>query len=168
MISQEIVITVTEDKPRVRRDTVSQLQRWQAQTRATLQTQPGSPKYPIRWTSERQRKFVMAKLRREGNLPYRRTGKLVAQWAVDVDIDQITRRERFFIALLNFLAKVTAATAPTPPASDVIVRIANPSPVEQYVTGIHQQGFHKDTGWYQSGVVLDTAVQQVEGILTDL
>lgn len=35
-----------------------------------------------RWTSERQRKFVMAKLRRENNLPYQRTGGLGKSWSV--------------------------------------------------------------------------------------
>lgn len=38
--------------------------------------------YPLKWRSERQRKFVMAKLRRENNLPYRRTGAMVAAWDV--------------------------------------------------------------------------------------
>lgn len=36
-------------------------------------------RYPIPWTSEKQRRFVMAKLRREG-LPYRRTGKAQTSW----------------------------------------------------------------------------------------
>lgn len=36
--------------------------------------------YPVQWDSERQRRFVMWKLRKENNLPYRRTGKYVAAW----------------------------------------------------------------------------------------
>ena len=45
-----------------------------------LQTAPGPPKYPLKWRSEKQRRFVMAKLRREKNLPYKRTGGLVRGW----------------------------------------------------------------------------------------
>ena len=41
-----------------------------------------SADYPLRWKSERQRKFVMAKLRRDGNLPYQRTGQMSAAWEV--------------------------------------------------------------------------------------
>ena len=37
--------------------------------------------YPLVWRSERQRKFVMAKLRREG-LPYRRTNAMVEAWEI--------------------------------------------------------------------------------------
>lgn len=38
--------------------------------------------YPIDWDSPKQRRFVMAKLRRENNLPYRRTGRYEASWKV--------------------------------------------------------------------------------------
>jgi hypothetical protein len=38
------------------------------------------PRRPITWDSEKQRKFVLAKLRREGNLPYQRTGKTQRGW----------------------------------------------------------------------------------------
>lgn len=49
-----------------------------------LRTQPGPAKKPIEWASDKQRKFVMAKLRRENNLPYRRSGKLSRMWVVEV------------------------------------------------------------------------------------
>lgn len=38
-----------------------------------LTTEPAKPNYPLRWKSARQRRYVMAKLRREDNLPYTRT-----------------------------------------------------------------------------------------------
>jgi len=38
--------------------------------------------YPLVWRSERQRHYVMAKLRREDNLPYQRTGRLTRSWMV--------------------------------------------------------------------------------------
>ncbi len=38
------------------------------------------PTYPLVWKSAKQRRYVMAKLRREGNLPYRRTGAFQKAW----------------------------------------------------------------------------------------
>jgi len=38
--------------------------------------------YPIKWDSDKQRKFVMAKLRRDDNLPYKRTKKYLNGWVV--------------------------------------------------------------------------------------
>jgi len=40
------------------------------------------PTYPLKWKSEKQRKYVMAKLRKAGNLPYNRTGELQKGWKV--------------------------------------------------------------------------------------
>jgi hypothetical protein len=41
----------------------------------------GKPvRYPIDWDSQRQQRFVMWKLRREGNLPYRRTDRYRFGW----------------------------------------------------------------------------------------
>lgn len=45
-----------------------------------LRAEPGRPRYPLAWASEKQRRYVMAKLRRQGNLPYRRTHGLVKAW----------------------------------------------------------------------------------------
>lgn len=55
--------------------------------RRDLKAAPPRPKYPIQWTSERQRRYVMALLRRTNNLPYRRTGALVRGWHTDYRID---------------------------------------------------------------------------------
>ena len=38
--------------------------------------------YPIQWDSERQRRYVISKLRAEGNLPYKRTGKYQRGWRI--------------------------------------------------------------------------------------
>lgn len=40
--------------------------------------------YPINWDSEKQRRFVMAKLRRENNLPYQRTGNYINGFTVEL------------------------------------------------------------------------------------
>lgn len=86
-----------------------------------LQRQPGKPRYPLRWKSERQRRYVMAKLRRENNLPYRRTGQLAAGWRVVSN----TRGNIGEIAILNSSAYA------------------------RYVQGDDAQPFHRDTGWPQ-------------------
>ena len=56
-----------------------------AQTFTNIMQRPGrKPTYPLTWDSEKQRKFVMAKLRRENNLPYQRTGAHVNGWAMSM------------------------------------------------------------------------------------
>jgi hypothetical protein len=49
-----------------------------------LMVEPGKPTYPIRWQSEKQRRYVMAKLTREKNLPYMRTHRLAQGWTAVV------------------------------------------------------------------------------------
>lgn len=40
------------------------------------------PTYPIDWDSDKQRRFVLALLRRQGNLPYRPTGRYEKNWQI--------------------------------------------------------------------------------------
>jgi len=87
----------------------------------TLQLLPGKPKYPIRWASDKQRRYVMAKLRERNNLPYRRTGKLARGWQV----------------LSAFDAKSDSGT----------LTVENPASIAKYIYGPEQQPFHQDTGW---------------------
>jgi len=48
-----------------------------------MMSKEGSPiTYPVKWDSEKQRRFVMAKLRTEDNLPYQRTGDYVNNWSI--------------------------------------------------------------------------------------
>jgi hypothetical protein len=57
---------------------------------AELRRNPRKPKYPLKWRSDKQRRFVMAKLRRANNLPYRRTGKLSGGWKLVTVISRET------------------------------------------------------------------------------
>ena len=44
---------------------------------------PGKPiVYPVQWDSEKQRRYVIAKLREEGNLPYTRTDAYRNGWKI--------------------------------------------------------------------------------------
>lgn len=48
--------------------------------RARMSVEGDPITYPVNWDNERQRRFVMAKLRKEGNLPYKRTGQYALGW----------------------------------------------------------------------------------------
>lgn len=99
-----------------------------------LQVEPGTPKYPLKWASEKQRRFVMAKLTRENNLPYRRSHDLSQAWEVIIKIEG---------GVLRFI-------------------IENPAPQAKFVYGSlakdvsaaarFQQPFHRQTGWQQASV----------------
>ena len=99
-----------------------------------LRVTPPRPRYPLRWTSERQRRFVMAKLREQGTLPYQRTGAYVDGYRVDERLGP--RRGR--ITLRNT----------TPYAPFVGGR---------FDTGAWQQGFHADTGWPMAAPLAERA-----------
>jgi hypothetical protein len=110
------------------------------QTVRILSTEPGKPKYPIRWTSERQRRFVMAKLRRMGQIPYIRTGKYAKSWRW-----QSKSTERGGLFVIENTAKTSRGDS-----------------LEQYVQGVNQQGFHKDTGWVATEPTLKKAGEEAE------
>lgn len=168
MIKQTIEITTKTDDLRVSRQLTTRLQQWQADTLTRLQQEPGKPKYPIRWTSERQRRAYFATKGFGRGIPTRRTHALSKGWNVTLDIDQIGRLESFTVSLLTFLAKFGVGQAPAPPPPSIWITVDNAVPYEQYVTGVDQQGFHKDTGWYSAPSVLDTAFREVEGIINTL
>lgn len=108
-----------------------------------LGEQPGAPVYPIRWTSERQRRYVMALLRANDNLPYRRTGQLSRSW-------------KHTLRLL--------------PQSGIIT-VFSGVPYARYVTGgldtegdnryTPQQEFHRRTGWRPAQPVIREAYRDI-------
>jgi hypothetical protein len=50
--------------------------------RSRLATKPRRPTYPIKWDSERQRRYVLMLLMRQDNLPYRPTGRYEKNWEI--------------------------------------------------------------------------------------
>lgn len=56
-----------------------------------LTTEPPPPSYPLRWKSVRQRRYVMAKLRREDNLPYTRTHRFNKSYDLVMGDDGVFR-----------------------------------------------------------------------------
>lgn len=49
----------------------------------TLRTPGKRITYPVKWDSERQRRYVLALLRSQNNLPYRRTDELPRGWTIE-------------------------------------------------------------------------------------
>lgn len=92
-----------------------------------LSAEPGRPKYPIRWKSERQRRAYFATRGFGHGIPYVRTHKLSQGWRVVLD-------------------DITASTG--------VFRIENSAPETRYVQGDDAQPYHLDTGWVQSAPVI--------------
>jgi hypothetical protein len=108
---------------------------------ARLQNMPPPPNYPIGqfpWKSEKQRIYVIIKLKSENNFPYTRTGNLVKRWKVSVTFTQKDA------------------------GGEVILQ--NDSPVGQFVFGIHQQPFHAGR-WERSR---DVAADEANAFEEDL
>lgn len=104
-----------------------------------LRDEPGPPKYPLRWKSERQRRYVMAKLSEEGNLPYKRTHKLSKSWRADV---VFTDEGGTFSVSNNDTSSI-------------------------YVQGDYQQPFHLDTGWPAAAPIISKYADILEDVLID-
>lgn len=92
--------------------------------------EPEGVHYPIRWTSPRQHRKVMAMLKEQGNLPYERTHELRDSWNAKFVFD----------------------------ADGGDFMIENISPAAPFVVGDRQQGFHADTGWINAEEVIDDRV----------
>lgn len=107
-----------------------------------LQKRPGPPKYPLRWKSQKQRRYVMAKLREENKLPYPRTYRTIADWE------------------LEFTPKRGGITGE--------VELKNDNPVARYLQGDDMQPYHIDTGWEPAAPVAAEARRMLENELIDV
>lgn len=92
-------------------------------TLAKLKRVPGAPSYPLRWTSEKQRRAFFASGGFGKGIPAKRGSppQVTQGWAAE------------FI----------------PTGDGGIVALSNPVPHMQYVQGWQAQRFHVDTGWVQ-------------------
>ena len=88
-----------------------------------FQAEPGSVHKPIEWTSAKQRRYVMMKIRKgEIKSPYVRSHVLSKGW--------------------KFFATRESKNTTT-------LNLENDTPYADYVEGKHQQRFHANTGWFQ-------------------
>lgn len=107
-----------------------------------LKTVPGRVRYPIDWTSAKQRRFVMMTLRRNNNLPYQRTGRIPAAWQASARFN----------------------------GGQIQAIVENSEPASRFVYGSlarngggFQQRFHRNTGWQEANQTVAfwfTALQQ--------
>ena len=110
-----------------------------------LRNEPGRPRYPLKWRSKKQLRFVMAKLRRERNIPYQRTGKLKRGWNV--------------------------TTEKTP--DGLIVSVENSTPYARFVTGalpvtsrsIRQPMFPH---WYDAELIVSESLVSGEALMVKM
>ena len=103
------------------------------QARIFYKTPNRSPSYPLRWKSREQRIAVMIRLREDGNLPYRRTGRLENSWSAGIKPNSIT------IANTARDSKTGKFIAP-------------------FVIGAFQQPFHTDTGWTKRSASIERQI----------
>jgi hypothetical protein len=99
-------------------------------TLAIVAVEPGTPHYPIRWASQRQRRAYFATDGFGHGIPYRRTGALTEAWDAQFVFD----------------------------ADGGSFVIENTSPIATYVIGDQQQPWHADTGWIDAEEVIDSRV----------
>jgi hypothetical protein len=104
-----------------------------------LSVEPGTPHYPLLWKSARQRRFVMALLREQGNLPYQRTHMLSESW-------------RYLIDDLESGGEFS---------------VFNTDPTARYVIGDDAQPYHLETGWTQAAPVLMRYMELAESVAVD-
>ena len=80
---------------------------------------PNRP-YPLRWTTERQRRAFFATDGFGGGVPHRRTGELMRSWATRTDFEE---------------------------GGDGVFILENTLDIARYVIGDDQQLYHGDIGW---------------------
>lgn len=102
-----------------------------------LRTMPGPPHYPLRWKSERQRRYVMWLLKSQNNLPYQRTGELSRAWEVNIASSE----------------------------DGGSITVENDTPYAQFVQGDSAQPFHLDTGWPQAAPIISKYAEEAEEVL---
>lgn len=99
---------------------------------ADIRKYPPARKGPMRWKSQIQRIAVMAKLRKEKNLPYKRSGDYARKWQFNLE----SRSGEDLMTLINVSSH-----------SQFIGGVFTNKP------SMTQQPFHQDTGWQISETV---------------
>lgn len=111
------------------------------QARQLYKAPANLPRYPLRWKSRKQKIAVIIRLKEEGNLPYRRTGRLENAWSASSKQNTIT------IANNARDSRTGKFIAP-------------------FVIGAFQQPFHADTGWPKRSASIEKQI--VKPIMDEL
>jgi hypothetical protein len=136
--------------------------------RRLLAVMPGKPKYPIRWTSERQRRYVLGyvlKRDSEGHIiPYERSGKLTEAWDVLVQVGSMAVSYGVPGPHPTGLAAM-AGLGQQAGRGDFALVLFNPAPMATYVQGKRQQLYHRDTGWPNVREVAPVIAREVNPLI---
>lgn len=103
------------------------------QAQEFYKTPANKPRPPLRWKSQKQKIAVVIRLKEEGNLPYKRTGRIDKAWSVSVKRNEIT------IANNKRDNRTGKFVAP-------------------FVIGAFQQPFHADTGWTKRSASIEKQI----------
>lgn len=106
--------------------------------RDTIDVYPPPVKRPIQWTSQKQKRYVLANVK---PLPYRR---------------QVHPKSQQLAKSFRLRLKRT------------YVELFSLAPYAQYVIGTKQQQFHKNTGWVNVSDVAQREQQHVKEIITKI
>ncbi len=82
--------------------------------------------YPLDWQSDRQRRYVMAMLREDNNLPYGRTHELAKAWDILIAVDN----------------------------GQGVFTVINNDPAAEFVQGDRAQRMHLANGWPQAAPII--------------
>jgi hypothetical protein len=100
--------------------------------------EPGSPQYPIRWKSEKQRRAFFATNGFGRGVPSQRTGALARGWTVEIDDSDL-----------------------------IALDVFNREPHTAFVEGDEQQPFHIDTGWLFAPKIMAEESEKFEDVMID-
>ncbi len=101
------------------------------------------PTYPIAWTSQRQRIYML--FLSDIEKPYQRTHEMVRAWNVFITTGAQTV---YFYVHDDIGAKQTLFSKRHMGKMDrMVIGVYNPTPYAVYVQGAYQQAFHAETGW---------------------
>jgi hypothetical protein len=101
---------------------------------------PGPPRYPLRWSSDRQRRAFFATDGFGGGIPTRRSDSIVNEWRA---LFQQTKDGGTLI-------------------------IENDHPAATFLQGSNQQPFHKDTGWVRVDDVSEDFLKLAGDVTADV
>lgn len=110
--------------------------------------EPGSPIYPLRWKSEKQRRYVLGYVLEhdaEGTvIPYQRTHRQMAGWEVMLQVGNMAAAYGVQGSTSGGIAETAGLGAK---GGSFAITLHHPSEVSQFVQGQYEQPYHRDTGW---------------------
>lgn len=113
--------------------------RFSSRIRQQLAVEPGAVKYPIQWTSEKQRRAFFATDGFGRGIGAPRSHALSRGWRVDISFSQLNAQ----------------------------ISTYNTQDDERFVSGGNQQGFHANTGWQKSQPIIDKEHEQFVDTIRD-